>query len=198
MRKFLIVRAILLSAFFIWAALYFPVYFRSGEIVAPFSACQIPLLPVFGVGFGYVLYAVAVCFCVVTAILSFWEKFSKRIYTILPMSLLCVLDIVGLVFRFRSASFEQREEKRLTAYYYFNNITPTPPEYFVVSIVLDLVFLILLLLPVFLKEKAPKAEVFEDGGITTDVWSDVFEFFDAPQDLGEDMGEEYKPECEKK
>ncbi len=198
MRKILIARAVLLSAFLIWAALYLPVYFRAGEIVAPLSACQIPLLPVFfGVNFGYVLYAAFVVSSIVFCVMSFFSRFSRRVWAILPASLICILDVFGQVIRYRAASFEQYEERRLEAYYYFNQITPSPPWYFLIALSLDLLFLIFLLLPVFVKQEQVK-EAAAPRGITTDVWSEIFENRDAPQDFGADMGEEYKPECEKK
>ncbi len=201
MRKFLKIRALCLVLLLLWSILYLPVYFASGGIFAPLSACQIPLLPIFGVDFGYVLYALFVLCTAVLILLSLSERFSKKVWVYIPPVLLLILDVFGQILCYQALSFELNDEHRLEAYYYFNNITPVPLWFFIASIALDVLFFALLLLPLFTgrnKRRTEQEAPEEEGTITTDNWSEIFAEQAQTQDLGDKVGEEYNPECEKK
>ena len=199
------VRAILLIVLVFWTVLYLPVYFLSGAIFAPLSACQIPLLPVFdGIGVFDVFYGACFVAALVFALLGIRERFSKKLsFAVLPL-LFAFVDLLGEYFCYQAAVIEQTELKELEAYYYFNGISPTPPYYFLVSMALDLLWIALILWPVLaprLKRKRSveeTAEVGESGFLVTDNWEEILGKEDEAQDLESSLGEEYKRMCEKK
>lgn len=199
MKVFFKLRAVLLVLLLVWAVCYLPVYTAKGALFAPFSACQIPLLPVFfGVDFGFVLYAVFVAISVVSVAFSLFSCFARKIWVLVLPILLSVVDIAGQIICYNAASYEQREEGRLEAYYYFNGITPAPPWFFIASLVLDVLFVALLILPAVLPvRKEKQAEAALGSGITTDNWSEIFSAEQA-QDLDGSVDEEHKTECDKK
>lgn len=199
------VRAFLLVLLVLWTVLYLPVYFWSGAIFAPLSACQIPLLPVFdGIGVFDVFYGACFVAALVFAILGIRPRFSKRCsFAVLPL-LFALVDLLGEYFCYQAAVIEQTELQELEAYYYFNGITPTPPYFFLVSMALDVLWIALILWPILaphLKRKKPldeAAQTKDAGFLATDNWEEILGSGGNTQDFEPSLGEEYKTECEKK
>lgn len=201
MRIFQRLRAALIVLLFLWTCLYLPLYFWRGAIPAPLSACQIPLLPIFfGVNAGYVVYAAFFLAALVSALLGAFRRFAGKLFAVLLPTLLVCLDVAGQIICYQAARFEQEEEGRLTAYYYFNDITPAPPAYFLVSALLDLLWLFLLLWPVIrphlTRRKVPQSSDTEQG-IVTDNWAEIFSAEAQRPDGERAMHEEHKKPEEK-
>ena len=171
MRRFFVLRAVLFVLLILWATAYLPVYFLSGAIPAPLSACQILFLPVFGLGAGYYVIIALFALCLAGMVMSLWRRFAEKWWVLFPPVLLAALDILGQVFCIRATPKED-----MTAYYYFNGVAPVPHVNFYVAIAADAVLLILLLLPAFLprfRQKDTAPEEKPEGFLTTDNWEEV-------------------------